>query len=472
MLPNNTITFQTSNRSDIGYQAIPLQDSYVSAASQPPGIYKVQLVAGLPVTLPNTVYITAASAGTWANSASSTSGLVVNVAPGSAPDTKKLVIYLDGGVVETIDNLNFTDPTASNWAPTVINGNSANINIIVNSAAETPASTRAPWNLQIASTINSPGLTGGYNGENASTSDFIGTLDPSTDTFSGLSAFNDPENVNVNCIFVPGRSDTGILQELALIGANTNVLTLGDVPYGLTAREAVDWHNGSGVYNGNGRINSAYLAIYWNWLKLTDYFTGQTIWAPPSIGAARCLCATFDNYAPWFAPAGPKRGVIPEALGVQFPRPSLPVRDSMYGNGNSVNPIFSKNGSVTIDGERTMQVAETELSVVHVVNLVNYLVVNFSVIGDQFSFDPNDLELLSEIESAFNNLLRNVAGNRGLEGYNAVCDPSNNTAATRNARTVVVGVYIIPTETMERLLVTLSVQASGASLVSVTTVNS
>ena len=465
--PDNTVFFQTSNRSDIGYQAIALQDSYVSASTTPPVIYKVLLnSSGFPVTTPNTVYITAASDGTWANSSGLSDGLVVRVAPGSASDTKQLQVYLDNVLSETIDNLNFCNSSASNWAPKVINGNSVNIRVTVNNSTEPPANSRQPWNLQVAPTLNITGLTNGFNGENASVDDFIGTLDPATETMTGLQVFADVENVDVNQVFVPGRSDTAILQELALLGQQTNIETLGDVPFGLTASEAIDWHNGNGIYSGQGRINNPYLAVYWNWFQLVDYWTGQTIWAPPTIGAARAFAYTYNNYAPWYAAAGGKRGLIPEALGVQYTRVPLSVRNAMYGNGNSVNPILLKDGSIQVYGERTMQVAESEFSVVHTVNLINYIVTNFGAIGNTYVFDPNDPTLLNQIYADFNTFLKTVQNGRGIEGYGLVCDSTNNTPATRNKRMVVVSLYVIPTETMERLFVTINVNASGATLVS------
>jgi phage tail sheath protein FI len=140
----------------------------------------------------------------------------------------------------------------------------------------------------------------------------------------------------------------------------------------------------------------------------------------------------------------------------------------MYGNGNSINPIWKTNGQFLVWGDRTMQRAESKLSAIHSVNLVNWIVNGLSDLGRQFVFDPNDKELLLHIQLAFSEFLDKIQNERGLEQYELVVDERNNTAETRNQRSVIVDLAVIPVDVMERLYLNVTVRESGAILNSVT----
>jgi hypothetical protein len=448
---DGTIVLEPVGITEIGYQALPLQDSYTSG--------RISKAVGTAIC----AQLLAASPGTWANSDGAKTGLIVTVSPGSAPDTKKLLVYEDSGLVETIDNLS-EDSESDNYYTTRINGKSSAITINILSSFEHPANTTNPWNLSSASKLNVAAFDGGSNGEDASSSDFIGTLNPSDDSQTGLKAFEDPDNVDINLLCAPGNTDIAVHQEIARICGVMNAFGVLDIPQGLNAREAVDWHNGSGLYSFRGKIDNYRVGCFWNWITIVDQFTGSQKIVPPSIGVLRAMAQTFDRDKPWFAAAGEFRGLIPEALSVEFNRVSPDVKDAMYGNGNSVNPILLSRGRIMVFGDRTLQRAESKLTAIHSVHLVNHIVRNLSAIGRQFIFDPNDVELLSHLRLAYSDFLDQVRAERGLEDYLLVIDDSNNTADTRNRREVVVDLSIIPTDVMERLLLNVTVRESGAEL--------
>jgi phage tail sheath protein FI len=271
--------------------------------------------------------------------------------------------------------------------------------------------------------------------------------------------------VDVNVIAAPmDNISRGIMQELARVARKVNAIALADVPAGLNARFAVDWHNGKGQYTGLGRIDNPNLAIYWNWFRVTDAFTGVIKLVPPTLGALRCMAFTFDRDKPWYAAAGDTRGWIPEALSVEFDRVSDDAKQAMYGNGNSVNPILKTRGRIVLFGERTMQVAESKLSAVHNIILVNYIVTGLAQIGRRFVFDPNDPQLLVLIRLAFSEFLDKVKNERGLEDYSLVIDNRNNNADTRNQKQVIVDLAVIPTDVAERIFINATVKESGAVL--------
>jgi phage tail sheath protein FI len=474
-IQNNTIYLETSDITQVGYQALPLQDTYSQGR-----LYKATGDIAF-------LYLEAANEGEWANGASPTSGLYTKVRPGSDPGTKKIEVYWNAGLVETFDNLS-DDPDSDNYYTTRINDISQYIYIkhVISPAGSQQyhaANTADPWDTSyddanLSATpksmpvgeINAGGDSGGSfdlgaNGASATDADYIGTIDPTDDTPTGLKCFEDTENVNVNVLAAPmDNISRGIMQELNRVAKRINAISLADVPAGLNARFAIDWHNGQGQFTGLGRIDSPNIAVYWNWFRITDPFTGNIKLVPPTLGALRCMAYTFDRDKPWYAAAGETRGWIPEALSVEFDRVSGDVKQAMYGNGQSINGIFKMRNRIVLFGERTMQIAESKLSAVHNVVLVNYVVNGLAEIGRRFVFDPNDAELLVLINLAFTEFLDKVRNERGLEDYELVVDDRNNNADTRNQRQVIVDLALIPTDVAERIFINATVKESGAVL--------
>jgi hypothetical protein len=491
----NIVYLETANLTRVGYQALPLQDNYDTGA-----LYEATGTTPF-------LYLNATEAGQWANGANSTLGLFVQVSPGSAANSKKFNIYWNSSLVEVFDNLSDNPLLADNvtanphYYTNAINGISQFITIVeVNDPGSGQllhvANTAAPWDsayygqnpsaspmsmpegavnagiitIPPNTTVNTGGqFSNGANGENPQDSDFVGTINPLDDANTGLQGFTN-DDVTVNILAAP-MNDISITveQELARVAGLANALALADVPAGLTARQAVDWHNGKGVYQGRGRINNYRLAVYWNWLTILDNFTGLEKLAPPTIGALRALGFTFTADFPWYAAAGMTRGLLPDVVDIQYGKISSDVRQAMYGNGNSVNPIFRQNGQIMVWGDRTMQVAESKLVEIHAVNLVNNIVVGLGNIGRRFVFEPNDNQLLTLINLSFGQFLDGIKNQRGLEAYKLVVDSTNNTPTTRNKHQVIVDLAIIPTDVAETIFINVTVNASGAQLNTVTT---
>jgi hypothetical protein len=458
-----TIKLDTSNNTEVGYQALPLQDSYTAGR-----ISKVTISGSVPVTtlaLP----LLAASAGTWANSDGVKTGLIVLVSPGSKADTKRILVYEDSGLVESIDNLS-TDAASADYYVTRIQGKSQYITIPPNYTVAThPANTVNPWNKTLATPLNIAAFDKGWNGLEPAIEDFVGTINPADDSQTGLKSFID-ENLTIDVLCAPDvpalffDNDVAVAQELARVARNIFAVGLIDVPKGLNAREATDWHNGAGLYSYRGKLDTYSLACCWNWITVTDVFTGELKAVPPSTGVLRCLASTFDKYKPWFAAAGENRGVIPEATAVEFPKVAPETRAAMYGEGNGVNPILLLRGRIMNFGERTLQRTESKLTALHSVILTNHIVRGMSEIGRRFVFDPNDQTLLAQMRLAFQSFMDGVQNERGVEEYALILDESNNNATTRNNREVIVDLSYIPVDAVERIFINATVRESGAQL--------
>lgn len=489
-IAGSKILFDRTNNTKIGYQAVPLQASYTYGSVS---LYKA---SGTTTAL----LVTAATPGDWANGATSKQGLYVAVRPGSSAGSKKLEVYHNSSLVETFDNLSYktklSDGTTDNpnFYETRINGISSYITVQMLTPDVThPANTVAPWSSafynavattgMVAGAVNAGDLSvpnstsklytggqfkNGYNGENPSTADFIGTYDEVSGEATGLKCFEDRESVDINILAAPMDDiDIGVMEEMRRVCRKINAYAIADVPAGIPYKDAIDWHNSAGAYLTRGMIDDAYIGVFWNWFGITSAFDGELKLVPPTLGVLRAMGETFNKEQPWRAVAGETRGVIPEAKYVQFTRVSDDVKQAAYGNGNSVNPILKMRGRFVIYGERTMQRAESKLTAQHSVILTNYIVNGLAEIGRRFVFEPNDAELLDNIRLAFTEFLDKVKNDRGLEAYELIVDSSNNNATNRNNREVIVDLTIIPTDVAERIYLNAVVRESGAELVNV-----
>jgi len=482
---SGTIFLEKTDISQIGYQALPLQDNYTAASLYRP--------TGKTVFMTLSAY----SEGTWANGADSSEGLYLKVRPGSDAGTKKLEVYWNSALVETHDNIT-DDPadTTNFWSVRLARGSSTYVYYdtisTTFSADPTCANTVAPWDARffgstataglplpmplgatnagwLAVTVNNVVDTGGqftmgYNGENPQDSDWIGDLDPTTDTMSGVRAFEDTDTVEINILAAPmDNISTAVMEQMGRTCAKINALSLCDVPAGLNARQAIDWHNGRLPTQDGTRIDNRNVAVYWNWFVRTNRWA-ETKWVPPTLGTLRALGYTFNTQAPWYAAAGETRGYLPDCQRVQYDRVSEDTKQAMYGNGNSVNPILKIKGSHYLYGERTMQRAESKLTAVHNVIMINWVLSGMSTVARRYVFDPNDAELLIQLKLAFSEFLDRIVNGRGIEQYNLVMDDRNNTAETRNNREVVVDLEVIPTDVAEKIYINAIVRESGAVL--------
>lgn len=487
-LPDGTVYLESSDRQDIGYQALPLQDNYSNAT--------VHIQTGnMPF-----LFLEAASAGDWANSSDVNTGLFVKVRPGGPAGTKKFEVYENGAIQETIDGL--YQGSGTNTYVGRINGSSQYISVVTFSGSVAdmqPANYSYGYASGAYAINNGLGSNGGNfrfgaNGEGATATDFIGGFDPAQEKLLGMQSFVDTDNMEIDVLCCPGITDVtttagdetypwdgvampfadtntlGVHLKMIEVARQVKAVALIDVPPGLKARQAIDWHNGQGLASGRGRIDSPNGACYWNWFTIADPFTGSEKWVPPTLGALRCLAFTFDRDKPWYAAAGDVRGLIPEARTVEYERVTEDTKQAMYGvgTGQSINGIFLDNGQIKLWGERTLQVAESKLSVVHNVILVNYVLSNLAKIARRFVFEPNDAELLMRIRLAFTQFLDQVKTERGMEEYRLVIDSSNNNADTRNRREVNINLSLIPVDSVERIFITATVNSSGADLTSAT----
>lgn len=282
--------------------------------------------------------------------------------------------------------------------------------------------------------------------------------------YTGIYTLSEPEQVDIDLIAVPGHSSTAVVQELLSFARDyrQDCLAIIDAPFGLTVKEVVAWQNGAHPLN-NVRFDSDFGALYWPWVKIYDAFNKVDVWCPPS-GSVMAVIARSDFLsAPWFAPAGLTRGVVPNITDV-YNRPTLEERDLMYGNRNCVNPIvqFVDAQGFVVFGQKTLQRTPTALDRVNVRRLMFYIEKRIRSASRTLLFDPNDEFFRQQFYNLADAILREVLVGRGLYAYIIKADEELNTpdVIDRNEFRARIGVQ--PTRAAEFMFIEFSIHRTGS----------
>jgi hypothetical protein len=280
---------------------------------------------------------------------------------------------------------------------------------------------------------------------------------------TGLQAFSEPEQIDIDLLAVPGFSSTSVINALIDVCQNKRFDCLGiiDPPFGFSVEEIVAWQNGVHTLNST-RFDSDFAALYWPWVKIRDTTNRIDVWVPPS----GCVIATYvrsdDLGAPWMAPAGMTRGIVPNILDV-YSKPNLEERDLMYGARNAVNPIISFPGieGFLIWGQKTLQRRPTALDRVNVRRLMFYLEKRIRQESRNLLFEPHDEELRRQFVSVSSRILSQVKVLRGLNDYIVKCDEELNTSDVVDRNELRARIGVQPTRAAEFIFVEFSLHRTG-----------
>jgi phage tail sheath protein FI len=163
------------------------------------------------------------------------------------------------------------------------------------------------------------------------------------------------------------------------------------------------------------------------------------------------------------APAGQTRGIVPNIKNV-YNRPSLPVRDLMYGNHNCLNVIvqFPDVDGYIIMGQKTMQRTPTALDRINVRRLMFYIEKRMRTASRSLLFDPHDEVFRSKFITIANQILREVQVGRGVYDFIIQADEELNTpdVIDRNEFRARIGVQ--PIKAVEFMFLEFSLHRTGS----------
>jgi phage tail sheath protein FI len=413
------------------------------------GYYTFQVLADSPGTEGNQTFITTRNY------------------PGG--DTFSIDVFIINSVsgatlnVESWGNLT-KNPASFYYVQTYINNNSNYIRIIDNTATSAPPNTSIPETTIAANRLRLSGGSDGYPADNPAYRDDL--LIGSPINLSGVYAFSDPEQTNINICAVPGGTSTDVI--LALINMcevyRQDCLAIIDPPSGMNPTQVIQWQNGVSEYN-RVRFDSDFAALYWPWIFINDTYNNAQPLVPPSIGVMAALLRSDSVSAPWFAPAGLLRGIVPNCVGVAS-KPTLAEKDAMYGNGNAINPIVTYTGvaGFVIWGNKTLQRLPTALDRVNVRRMLFYVEKQIRAASRSLLFQPNNANTRQRFVGLATAILSNVQNSEGITAFSVICNDALNPPDVVDRNEMRAQIGIIPTRALEFIFIEFTLYRTGTTL--------
>lgn len=196
------------------------------------------------------------------------------------------------------------------------------------------------------------------------------------------------------------------------------------------------------VTTANTFTSSSYLVVDNNYLKVYDKYNDQYIWVPGASSTAGIMAASDTNFAPWFSPAGARRGQYLGITALAY-SPTKGQRDTLYKVG--VNSIANIPGiGVVLYGDKTKLNRPSAFDRINVRRL--FLVVERAIAdaAKNVIFEFNDEFTRAEFVNIVEPFLREIQGRRGITDFRVVCDETNNTPAVVDRNEFIASIFIKP----------------------------
>jgi len=399
----------------------------------------------------NSLNISAATRGTYSD------GVTVTVSAGSESGYK-LVVTLNNVTSETFDNLliGAANVDSDEYIETRINGQSSLISVV---DVTTEATLKA----------GAYTLSGGDDGVPVANADVVGTEIGITRT--GLQLFENPADVDITLLAIPSLCNATTIAALASIAQQRNdCLYIIETPSGLTVQEAVAWTNGTSGLSGApaAALNDWRGVCYYPWVSVDDGYSDSEMLCPPSGHVLGVMAYTDKVAEPWFAPAGPQRGILRDALSVEY---NVTQGQNEYmcpvsgGSGqNNLNPIRNIAGEgIMVYGQKTLQRASTSLRDVNVARMIIYAMKMIATAVRYLQFEPNDAVTWRAFENICNPILRAIKGRRGVYDFRVVCEAyMEERPDLINNDTMLGQLFLQPTRTAEIITIDFTLLPYGA----------
>lgn len=266
---------------------------------------------------------------------------------------------------------------------------------------------------------------------------------------TGFDLFEDKETVEVDFLIAPGMTtrvdQTTVVNDLVSIAGTTRkdcVVTASPA-----RNDIVNLTNEATITTNltttiGTFTNSSHLIVDGNYLKVYDKYNDQYIQIPASSSTAGLMAETDRVAAPWFSPAGNRRGNYLGVTSIDY-NPSKTNRDSLYKAG--VNPIVNVAGTgLQLFGDKTRLSRPSAFDRINVRRLFLVLERAISRAAQNVLFEFNDEFTRAEFVNVIEPVLRDVKGRRGITDYRIVADETVNTAAVIDRNEFIANIFIKP----------------------------
>ena len=270
-----------------------------------------------------------------------------------------------------------------------------------------------------------------------------------SNTLAGYDLFEDKDQVEIDFLIAPRAAsrtiNTTVVNDLVATAQNLRKDCVvvaspaqSDVVNVTSASDIVT----NVVATADSFTKSSYLVMDGNYLKVYDKFNDQFIEIPAASSTAGIMAATDLNRAPWFSPAGSRRGQYLGITSISF-SPTKPQRDTLYKAG--VNPIANIPGAgVILFGDKTKLARPSAFDRINVRRLFLVLERAIARAAEQVLFEFNDEFTRAEFVNIVEPVLREVKGRRGITDFRVVADATNNTPAVIDRNEFIASIFIKP----------------------------
>ena len=272
-----------------------------------------------------------------------------------------------------------------------------------------------------------------------------GTLTTS-EMATGFDKFEDVDTVTVDFLIAPGMSSrtdqTTVVNDLITIAQTTRkdcVVVASPARSDIVASTTPVTN---AVTTADTFTKSSYLFMDNNYLKVYDKYNDQYIQIAASSSTAGIMAASDFNAAPWFSPAGPRRGQYVGITSLSY-SPNKSERDTLYKAG--VNPISNIPGQgVLLFGDKTKLARPSAFDRINVRRLFLAIERAISIAARNVMFEFNDEFTRAEFTNVIEPFLREIQGRRGITDFRVVCDSTNNTSAVIDRNEFKANIFIKP----------------------------
>ena len=239
---------------------------------------------------------------------------------------------------------------------------------------------------------------------------------------------------------------------MTIIDAPRQLTLEGAAPKIRRSKPTSDWKTAVGnKLRWISGINSSYTAGYYNWLRVTDTFTGKAFWLPPT-------CKVIGNYMylniqnlPWLAPAGFQYGIITGIHGISH-NPSYKEEDEIYLKSWNYIKQYPYEGFI-IEGQKTTLTKNSAFNRVNVRTLFLDLERYVYNMSKTFKYTVNNQYTRQQYVQTLATKFNDYKARGGVYDYKIVCDNTNNTPQTIDQNELRASIYIKPARLIEFILV-------------------
>ena len=284
---------------------------------------------------------------------------------------------------------------------------------------------------------------------------------------TGFATMNDPNGTAVDFLIAPGMGSASdqqtVVNNMVSIAENTrkDCVVVASPNRAAVVGNASPRTAITTAQTSNTFTRSSYLFADANYLKVYDKFNDNYVFIPAASSTAGIMAASDNDTAPWFSPAGTRRGTYFGVASLAF-NPDKSDRDELYKAG--YNSIANLPGQgITLFGDKTHLSRPSAFDRINVRRLFLTLEKAISTAAQNILFEFNDEFTRAEFVNIVEPVLRNVQGRRGITDFRLVCDETNNTAEIVDTNQFIANIFIKPARSINFITLNFVAVRSGVS---------